>query len=237
MSEYKTEKFTPEIIGGLKDDLLRVPLVISECSGIRIDGRRIKSIVFTTDLSIILNNNADAILAVYPFTPHPAIFRAITGVASVPVLAGVGGGTTTGIRAAQMATFAEAHGCVGVVVNAPTTLDTIRMLDKVVICPIIGTVVSEYMDIEARLEAGINIINVSGGAGTASLVRSLRDKYPELPIIATGGPTDESIRETIEAGANAITWTPPTAAELFKKKMIKYRESSRAQYEDDHILR
>ena len=98
MSEYKTEKFTPEIIGGLKDDLLRVPLVISECSGIRIDGRRIKSIVFTTDLSIILNNNADAILAVYPFTPHPAIFRAITGVASVPVLAGVGGGTTTGIR-------------------------------------------------------------------------------------------------------------------------------------------
>ena len=236
-NDRKAEKYTPEIISGLRDDLLRVPRVISECSGIRLDGRRIKSIIFTTDVAIIMNNNADAILAVYPFTPHPAIFNAITSVASVPVLAGVGGGTTTGTRAAQMATFAEAHGCVGVVVNSPTTLDTIRMLDSVVTCPIICTIVSEYMDIDARLAAGINIVNVSGGADTVGLVRNLRSRYPDLPIIATGGPTEDSIMDTIAAGANAITWTPPSQAELFKIKMIKYRNAARTNYESHHTLR
>ena len=44
-----------------------------------------------------------------------------------------------------------------------------------------------------------------------------------MPIIATGGPTDESIRATIAAGANAITYTPPTSAELFAESMAKYR--------------
>lgn len=43
--------------------------------------------------------------------------------------------------------------------------------------------------------------------------------------MATGGPTEETIREVIAAGANAITVTPPTNGELFKKKMEKYRES------------
>ena len=44
-----------------------------------------------------------------------------------------------------------------------------------------------------------------------------------MPIIATGGPTDESILQTIEAGANAITWTPPSCAELFAEVMSAYR--------------
>lgn len=51
----------------------------------------------------------------------------------------------------------------------------------------------------------------------------IREQYPEVPVIATGGPTDESILETIEAGANAITYTPPTCGEIFKKMMNKYR--------------
>ena len=43
-------------------------------------------------------------------------------------------------------------------------------------------------------------------------------------IIATGGPTEESILETIRAGANAITITPPTTGELFAGIMHDYRE-------------
>ena len=45
-----------------------------------------------------------------------------------------------------------------------------------------------------------------------------------MPIIASGGKTNDSIAATIEAGANAITYTPPTAQELFKITMAKYRE-------------
>ena len=44
-------------------------------------------------------------------------------------------------------------------------------------------------------------------ANTAKIVRKIREKFPLIPIIATGGPTEESILETIEAGANAITYT------------------------------
>ena len=141
-----------------------------------------------------MNNNADAIMAVYPFTPHPAIIEAITSVSTIPVLAGVGGGTTQGPRSANMALFAESHGCLAVVVNAPTPIDTIEAINEVVDIPIIMTIVSEYTDIDERLAAGVDILNISNAGNTIELVKEIREKYPKLPIIATGGPTEESIK-------------------------------------------
>ncbi len=41
---------------------------------------------------------------------------------------------------------------------------------------------------------------------------------------------EESILETIEAGANAITYTPPTNSQLFKHKMQEYREIENKKY-------
>jgi hypothetical protein len=54
-------------------------------------------------------------------------------------------------------------------------------------------------------------------------VDNIRKRYPEAAIIATGGPTEQSITDTINAGANAVTWTPPTSAEIFKEMMARYR--------------
>ena len=69
----------------------------------------------------------------------------------------------------------------------------------------------------------MDIINVSGAARTPEIVAALRARYPELAIIATGGPTEESILSTIQAGANAITYTPPSSAALFAKTMADNR--------------
>ena len=74
------------------------------------------------------------------------------------------------------------------------------------------------------MEAGASILNVAAAAKTPELVRAIRQQYPEVPIIATGGNRPETITATIEAGANAITYTPPSAQELFKAMMAKYRE-------------
>jgi len=75
----------------------------------------------------------------------------------------------------------------------------------------------------------VKVINISAGKDTADTVAFFRKKYPKLPIIATGGPTDESILETIEAGANAITYTPPSNGELFSKKMEHYRDMEKPE--------
>ena len=85
------------------------------------------------------------------------------------------------------------------------------------------TVIMKGEDIQSRIENGASIINVSAAAQTPEVVAEIRAQYPKIPIIATGGPTDESILATIAAGANAITWTPPSTAELFKEIMEEYR--------------
>lgn len=221
--ELRARKSVPAYEGTLRSHMIMIPPCISECSGIRVFGRRIKSLAFTTDVAIIRNINADAIIAVYPFTPQPAIHRAIMQAADMPVFVGCGGGVTKGLRVVNLANDAEHEGAFGVVVNAPTSNEVVRMLKQVLDIPVVVTVVSDKTDVAARIEAGADILNVSGAAKTPEIVRGIRVRFPEVPIIATGGPTDETILETIHAGANAITYTPPSNGELFAQSMARYR--------------
>ncbi len=225
------ETFIPNITTELRKDIVKVPEVIEEASGIIIFGKKIKSIIFTTDIAIIRNTNANAVIAVYPFTPHPAITKSIIEAADIPVFSGVGGGLTQGARASYMSLFAEAQGSIGVVLNGPTPVDTVREVCRVVDIPVVSTVTSKFTPIDEKLACGVKIINISAGRETADTVQHFRKLYPELPIIATGGPDEASIRETIQAGANAITYTPPTNGTLFSKKMDHYREIERTNFE------
>ena len=218
-------KQIPTYTGTLRNHSLTMPHCVSECSGIRIFGRRIKSLAFSTDVAIIKNITADAIIAVYPFTPQPAISQAIISVSDVPVFVGVGGGITTGKRSVRLAIQAEIQGAYGVVLNAPTSDEVIRSIKEVVDIPVVITVVSAHTDIRSRLQAGADFLNVSGAAATPEIVAEIRRDFPDVPIIATGGPTEESILRTIRAGANAVTYTPPTNGALFAQIMAKHRNS------------
>lgn len=220
-------KQVPEIRGTLRSHMIELPKVISDASGIRIFGKRLKSFVFTTDVAIIRNTNADAVIAVYPFTPQPVITQALVLAADLPVFCGVGGGITTGLRVVNLALDAEFKGAMGVVLNSPTPNEVLRQVRDTIDIPIIVTVVSEFEDIEARINAGATILNVSGAKRTSEIVRKIREKHPNFPIIATGGPSEEAIRKTIEAGANAITYTPPTTSEILSSIMINYRDQYR----------
>lgn len=224
----ENEKYIPEVKSILKSRIIEVPKAIYKASGITILGTRIKSLIFSTDVAIINNNNAGSIIAVYPFTPQLSIIHSILEVASVPVFVGVGGGVTAGPRAINIALQAELMGVYGVVVNSPTKNELIREMKEVLDIPIIATVGSIYDDYHGKIEAGARILNVSGGINTISLVKEIRAAYGrEFPIIATGGPTEESILATIDAGANAITYTPPSTAEIFTEVMKGYRKQKR----------
>ena len=185
----------------------------------------LKSLVYTTDIAVIRNCDADAVFAVYPFTPQQAISQAIISSSYIPVFCGVGGGTTNGIRTIGLAKDVEAQGAMGVVLNSPITNVNLLAVSKAVDIPVVITVVSEDTDVSKRLINGASIINVAAGEKTAEVVRKIREKHPDVPIIATSGKSGESITQTIKAGANAITYSPPPTAELFRSMMKNYRQS------------
>lgn len=225
-SEITQQTVIPSIKTRLRHNILALPPEIRKASGIMIFGRRIKSLVFTTDLAIIKNCDTDAIFAVYPFTPQQSISDAIIKAASVPVFTGVGGGVTNGLRTVHLAKDCESQGAMGVVLNAPITNANLRSVYKEIDIPIVVTVISEKTNIKERLRSGATILNVAGGKATPQIIRKIRKDFPAVPIIATGGNSPERIMETIEAGANAITYTPPSIQELFSDMMDKYRESN-----------
>ena len=216
----------PELEGTLRAHNVKRPAEAQAADGIRILGRPVRSVVYTTDIAIIRNCDADAVFAVYPFTPQQVISEMLVKASSIPVLVGVGGGTTGGSRCAVLASNAEAAGAYGVVLNAPASNATVEMVSRVVDVPVIVTVVDGDPEIARnRIEPGASVLNASAGKGTPAAVAQLRTRYPELPLLATGGKTGADIEATVAAGANAVICTPPSNRELFSPMMERYRGS------------
>ena len=121
-----------------------------------------------------------------------------------------------------------------VVLNAPISNVNLKAVAMSVDIPVVITVVSSETNIPERVASGAAIVNVAGGKDNAALVRRIREKNPDVPIIATGGRTNESVHDTIVAGANAITYTPPSTAELFSTMMTQYRDDSSQPQQRDY---
>ena len=213
------KKTSPNVESRLRHNILKMPQEVYAASGIVINGRRLKSFVFTTDLAIIRNCDADAVFAVYPFTPQQAISDAIIKASYIPVFCGVGG-----VRTLNLARDVESQGAMGVVLNSPISDLNLLAVSRVVDIPVIITVTKENTNIQSRIDSGASILNVACSTDTPRVVAKIREQFPDVPIIASGGKTGESISATIAAGANAITYTPPSPAVLFKEMMEKYRE-------------
>ena len=147
----------PNLTSKLRTDIVQAPSAIKAASGITLFGKKIRSIIYTMDVAVIANCDADAILAVYPWTPNTRILQAVATVANVPILAGIGGGLTKGLRAATIGAFAEESGAQAVVLNAPTPIETLINVNRVVDVPTIYTIVRHMDDLNARIDAGVAV--------------------------------------------------------------------------------
>ena len=195
------KKTSPNVESRLRHNILKMPQEVYAASGIVINGRRLKSFVFTTDLAIIRNCDADAVFAVYPFTPQQAISDAIIKASYIPVFCGVGGGTTHGVRTLNLARDVESQGAMGVVLNSPISDLNLLAVSRVVDIPVIITVTKEDTNIQSRIDSGASILNVACSTDTPRVVAKIREQFPDIPIIASGGAGKmEHFRDALTVG-------------------------------------
>ena len=221
------------IEGRLRKAPLRVPDLYEQCGGFTLFGRRIRSLIYSTDVAVIRNSNADAVFAVYPFTAQPAITQALLTVAEAPLFVGVGGGTTTGRRAAELAAVSEMQGAAGVVLNSPATTEMVAQIATTVDIPVVATITAFDDAAAEKVYAGARIVNVAAGRNTAKVIAELRAAFPNLPIIATGGHDATTAQATVAAGANALIWAPPSVIQLQKDMMTRYRAGMSAHDDEE----
>ena len=167
------------------ESVLAVPEVMRTAPGIAIQGRKIRSLVFSTDLAVICHCDADAVLAVYPFTCQPAITQALVAASQRPVFNGVGGSITQGERCVEAALHSEMSGVAAVVVNTSIPVESISALVEKVAVPVCVTACAADDVVHRQIAAGGSIVNGAAGARTPQVVEALRREYPDLPIIAT----------------------------------------------------
>lgn len=204
---------------------LSMPKIIGKaCEGIVLGGKTIKSVLFSTDMALIENNDADAVLAVYPFAPSPKIMKALIDFSDKPVICGVGGGLTQGKVAIGMAIEAEALGAAAIIVNQPFKNEHIAAIRKKISIPIISSVSVADFSFQDRVDAGVDIFHITGGKNTSKILEHIAYAVPGYPVMATGGKSMDSIESAIESGADAIVLTPPSSGELFKNIMDQYRK-------------
>lgn len=195
------------------------------CKGLELQDKKIKTILYSTDLALIENNDADALLAVYPFTPSLNIIRTLIAFSDKPVICGIGGGLTQGDFAIEIAIEAQRLGAAAVIVNQPFKNEDIVKLKPHLTIPIISSISTLNLDFDARIQAGVSCFNITGGANTLEIVAYLQHNYPNFPIISTGGKTFDSLQNIVNKKISAVILTPPSNAELFRTIMDTYRQA------------
>lgn len=204
---------------------LTTPEIIQNCEGLSLGDRNVKSLLFSTDMALIENNDADAVLAVYPFSPSPRIMKTLVDFSEKPVICGVGGGKTKGKKSLEMAICAEQAGASGVIVNIPFEHKDVEAVKEKISIPIISSLGSMDLNfIKGRMNAGVDIFHVTGGKNTSKILKSFVSKFPNFPIMATGGNSISNLKDSIDSGAGAIVLTPPSTKDLFRLAMERYRQ-------------
>jgi hypothetical protein len=214
---FSVSKSTPKIIS--------TPQIITEqCKGIKLGENMVKSIIFSTDMALIENNDSDAVLAVYPFSPSPKIIKALIDFSQRPVICGIGGGLTQGKIAIDMASQAEQLGAAAIIVNQPFKIRDIEIIKRKVSIPLISSISNPEIGVLDRVNAGTDIFHVTGGKNTSAIISEILHIMPKFPLIATAGKTYENLQESINSGAHGIVLIPPSTRELFKPIMEEYRK-------------
>lgn len=199
--------------------------LIKNCQGLLLNNQIVKTLLFSTDMAIIENIEADAVLAVYPFSPSERIMKSIISFSNKPVICGVGGGLTKGKKSIEMALAAEQMGAAAVIVNQPFLNKDIEMIKRKITIPVISSVSTPEFSFQSRIDSGIDVFHITGGQNTTKIIELIKQLTPSFPIIATSGKTKESVQSSVASGANAIVLSPPTNSELFKSIMNKYRNA------------
>jgi len=197
--------------------------ITDNCKGLNLKGNPVKTILYSTDLALIENNDADAVLAVYPFPPSISIIKTLIAFSDRPVICGIGGGLTQGDYAIEIALQAQEYGAAAVIVNQPFKNEDIVKLKNQLSIPIIASVSTINFDFKARIEAGVSCFNVTGGTNTVAIVEHIQHLYPGFPILSTGGKTVEALHTIVKKKINAVVLTPPSNAALFRSIMDDYR--------------
>lgn len=214
-----------DLLGMNKDKSLKTPSVIQKrCPGIELKGQLIRSVLFSTDLAIIENNDSDAVLAVYPFPPSANIMKALIDFSGKPVICGIGGGITKGTESLKMAKEAEQLGACAVIVNQPFKNADIEKIRAAISLPIISTVTNTQMNFEKRIKAGVTCFHVTAAERTPEIIQMLKAGYPDIPCIATGGKSVGHLNAVLDGGTDAVVLTPPSNGDLFKSIMSNYRK-------------
>lgn len=204
---------------------LTTPEIIQNCTGLPFKNQIIKSLLFSTDMALIENNDADAVLAVYPFSPSPKIMKTLIEFSEKPVICGVGGGKTKGRKSLEMAMYAEQAGAAGVIVNIPFEDRDLEIIKKRISISILASVGSYDLHfLQNRINAGADVFHVTGGKFTGEIIKRITNQFPGFSIMATGGKNLKSLEDSISSGANAIVLTPPSNKDLFRLAMENYRK-------------
>lgn len=201
-----------------------IPEAIEESSGLQVGDNLIRSILLTTDLSFIQSLNADSIMAVHPFEKSAQLDKVIVDFSNRPVFCDIGGGLLYERKTVEAAKKSFNAGAAAVVISKPTPAEVISNIRSEIDGPIIYTVMFDAESIPELSSAGVDIFNVATGEHTAETVSYISSLVPEMPIMASGGPHDSTIRETIRSGANAIVFNPPTATEILRSFFDEYRD-------------
>jgi hypothetical protein len=186
----------------------RKPIYLSSARGFLLRNKLIRSILATTDEFEMRETDADAILAGFLILPGEKHLKEIFSKVNKPVIISVGIGLSKTSKLPSLAKKFEILGAAGIYTGRMIPNSVLEKICSACTVPVITSTNMNYKEIGRKINAGAFAIKINGKNISKSLIDSLNESYPNIPVIVYGGKSENIMMKSIESGVDAVIYKP-----------------------------
>jgi len=176
--------------------------------GVWLGGRMVYTILITHSLFDMIKTNADAVLANFFIIPGKSKLSKIFSTVRKPVIVSVGNTFTTSSGLAETAKKLEIAGAAGLYTGRMFPLSKLKKICSECSIPVFSASAPETEEITSKINAGVFAVCIQGKNISRKLMKTLRESFPYLPVIALCNRSQRLMERSVILGTDVVIFKP-----------------------------
>lgn len=184
------------------------PLLYPVPQGIWLGGRKVHSLLVTTDFYDMIMTDADAILADFYWIPPQRKLHELFSVVRKPVVIYVRKNFFVRPKLTATIKRLEVAGAAGLFVGRRFRLAELKQACLASSVPVFAASRPKIEDIKSKIDAGVFAVCIQAKRITGKFMELMRHSFPNIPVIAFCNRSERLVGESVKSGPDAVFFRP-----------------------------
>ncbi|HCE57576.1 MAG TPA: hypothetical protein DER09_07120 [Prolixibacteraceae bacterium] len=184
------------------------PKLLSSPEGFKLNGKLVRTVLFSCDEYEISKTDADAILSHFYFIPGNEKLKRILSIPEKPAIISIDYAFITTSGVLSLAKKLESFGAAGLYAGRKFPVDMLNKICSECTLPVFAASDADIGEITSKINAGAYALCISGKDISTELIRLLHQSFPGNPVLAMCNKSEKQMQNSVISGIDAVIFQP-----------------------------